>query len=251
MRKVEKEKFAMDILKDENQIYLQSALKRNTPEENEILEESVKSADWSVFAYRNEEKEQKRGEFHPLAAMEIPEIENRRQEFMELGIKAIQDGKVGAVLLAGGQGTRLGLDKPKGTLNIGVTKTRYLFEQLIENLKEVTDVAKAYVPLYIMTSNINHQDTKDFFQEHDYFGYPKEYISFFIQEMVPCCDFSGNAYLESSTQVAMSPNGNGGWFISMKKAGLLEELHQRKVQWLNVFAVDNCLQKIADPVFVT
>ena len=80
-------------------------------------------------------------------------------------------GKVGAVLLAGGQGTRLGLDRPKGTLNIGINRELYLFEQLIRNLTDVTDEAGAYLPLYIMTSNINHDDTKVFFEEHGYFEY--------------------------------------------------------------------------------
>lgn len=92
------------------------------------------------------------------------------------------------MLLAGGQGTRLGLDRPKGTLNIGVNRELYLFEQLFRNLMDVTDEAGAYVPMYIMTSNINHKDTVTFFEEHHYFGYPKDYVKFFIQEMVPACD---------------------------------------------------------------
>lgn len=154
------------------------------------------------------------------------------------------------MLLAGGQGTRLGLDRPKGTLNIGVAKELYLFEQLLRNLMDVTDEAGVYVPLYIMTSNINNADTTAFFEEHDYFGYPKDYVKFFVQEMVPACDYEGRIYMESQTEVAMSPNGNGGWFSSMVNAGLLSDIKERGIEWINVFAVDNCLQRIADPMFV-
>ena len=154
------------------------------------------------------------------------------------------------MLLAGGQGTRLGLDRPKGTLNIGVNRELYLFEQLFRNLMDVTDEAGAYVPMYIMTSNINHKDTVTFFEEHHYFGYPKDYVKFFIQEMVPACDHEGRVYMESDTEVAMSPNGNGGWFKSLINAGLDKDLKYKGVEWLNVFAVDNVLQQIADPVFV-
>mgnify|MGYP000541457166 CR=1 FL=1 len=105
-----------------------------------------------------------RGVFAPLEAVEVEEIARRKDEFLELGIKAIQEGKVGAVLLGGGdRGTRLGLDRPKGTLNIGIHRELFLFQQLIRNLMDVTDEAGAYVPLYIMTSNINHDDTQAFF----------------------------------------------------------------------------------------
>ena len=115
---------------------------------------------------------------------------------------------------------------------------------------DATEEAGAYVPLYIMTSNINDKDTKEFFEEHDYFGYPKEEVRFFVQEMEPACDYEKRVLMESCTEPAMSPNGNGGWFGSMVLAGLLPELQQKGIEWLNVFAVDNCLQRIADPLFI-
>lgn len=241
----------MKIWEDEKQIYIKAAMQRNTPEENEVLKAQLEKMDWS-FLENMETKEtvNKRGVFAPLDAVEVQDIEKRRDEFKEIGIQALKAGKVGAVLLAGGQGTRLGLDRPKGTLNIGVDRELYLFEQLIRNLMDVTDEAGAYVPLYIMTSNINHDDTAAFFEEHSYFGYPKEYVRFFVQEMLPACDYEGRIYMESSTKLAMSPNGNGGWFGSLVNAGLLADIKERGIEWLNVFAVDNCLQRIADPLFV-
>lgn len=241
----------MRIYEKENQCYIRAALDRGTPEEQEALKANLDAIDWSVLDHlAHKDVGNARGVFAPLDAVEVSEIESRKAEFKEVGLKAIRDCKVGAVLLAGGQGTRLGMDKPKGTLNIGLTKELYLFEQLVHNLQDVTDEAGAYVPFYIMTSNINYEDTVSFFEEHDYFGYPKEFVKFFIQDMAPACDYEGRVYVLSNTEVAMSPNGNGGWFSSMVKAGLMDDLREKGVEWLNVFAVDNCLQRIADPLFV-
>ena len=241
----------MKIWEDDNQKYIKAMMEKNTTEQNEKLTKRLEEIDFSVLEHiERKETVNERGVFAPLDAVEVSEIEARGAEFKELGLKAIREGKVGAVLLAGGQGTRLGLDRPKGTLNIGVAKELYLFEQLLRNLMEVTDEAGVYVPLYIMTSNINNADTTAFFEEHDYFGYPKDYVKFFVQEMVPACDYEGRIYMESQTEVAMSPNGNGGWFLSMVNAGLLSDIKERGIEWINVFAVDNCLQRIADPMFV-
>lgn len=241
----------MKIWEDDNQKYIKAMMEKNTTEQNGELTKRLEKIDFSVLEHiERKETVNERGVFAPLDAVEVGEIEARGDEFKETGLKAIREGKVGAVLLAGGQGTRLGLDRPKGTLNIGVTKELYLFEQLLRNLMDVTDEAGVYVPLYIMTSNINNADTTAFFEEHDYFGYPKDYVKFFVQEMVPACDYEGRIYMESQTEVAMSPNGNGGWFSSMVNAGLLSDIKERGIEWINVFAVDNCLQRIADPMFV-
>ena len=224
----------MKIWEDERQCYIRAAMEKNSDAENEALKAQLDAIDWSVLEQiERKETVNERGVFAPLEAVEVEEIARRKDEFLELGIKALQEGKVGAVLLAGGQGTRLGLDRPKGTLNIGIHRELFLFQQLIRNLMDVTDEAGAYVPLYIMTSNINHDDTQAFFEEHGYFGYPKEYVKFFVQEMEPACDYQGRVYMESSTRVAMSPNGNGGWFGSMVNAGLLSDIRSHGIEcWM-------------------
>lgn len=229
-----------------NQKYLSTLIGKEIPKK---LEKQLDEMDWSYLDLIHQ-KEQKRGTFAPLGAMEIPEIEEKKTGFTKVGMDAIRNTKVGAVLLAGGQGTRLGFDKAKGMYNIGVTKELYIFEQLIANLKKVTAAANAWVPLYIMTSDKNDEQTRAFFEEHAYFGYDPAYIRFFVQEMVPAVDFEGNVLIESNDSLAMSPNGNGGWFKSLVKAGLDRDLEEKGVEWLNVFAVDNVLQQIADPVFV-
>ena len=233
-------------INETNQKYLKNLIGKDIPQR---LKDQLNNMDWSCLDML-EQKEQKRGTFAPLGAMEVPEIKAREEEFKAIGLEAIKQCKVAAVLLAGGQGTRLGFDKAKGMYNIGVTKELYIFEQLIRNLQKVVEEAGADIPLYIMTSDKNDADTRAFFAEHDYFGYNKEFVKFFVQEMVPAVDFDGNVLIEAEDSLAMSPNGNGGWFKSMVKAGLDKDMKEKGVEWLDVFAVDNVLQKIADPVFV-
>ena len=229
-----------------NQRYLKPMLEQDIPAK---LENQLETMDWSYIDLIHD-KEQKRGKFSPLGAMELPEINAKKEEFESCGIDAIKNCKVGAILLAGGQGTRLGFDKAKGMYNIGVNKELYIFEQLVANLMKVTEKAGAWVPFYIMTSDKNDAQTRAFFEEHNYFGYNKDYVKFFVQEMVPAVDFDGNVLVEAEDSLAMSPNGNGGWFKSLINAGLDKDLKEKGVEWLNVFAVDHVLQQIADPVFV-
>ena len=236
---------------NDSMYFVKKQLDKLQGDKKTVLENKVNAVDWSVL----EEIDRRatvteRGVFAPLDAVEVDEIEKRQDEFKAVGFEAIRAGKIGAVLLAGGQGTRLGFDQPKGTVNIGITKEIYIFECLMKNLMKVTKEAGALVTLYIMTSVSNYQDTVDFFEAHEYFGYDKSYVLFFVQDMVPAVDYEGRALLAAETELVMAPNGNGGWFSSMVTAGLLDDIHARGIEWINVFAVDNVLQQIADPLFI-
>ena len=150
-------------------------------EQKEALLAQIDATDFSVLSTKEAEveKEVGRGAIMPLSAMELDEIEARREEFTEIGLRAIREGKVGAVLLAGGMGTRLGSDDPKGMYDIGLTKPVYIFERIIYNTMEVVEAAGKWIPFFIMTSDKNHEATVKFFQEHNYFGYDKDSICFF------------------------------------------------------------------------
>ena len=191
-----------------------------------------------------------RGVFSPLGAMQIPEIRAQESAFRESGLAALRDGRVGCVLLAGGMGTRLGSDNPKGMYDIGLTRPVYIFQRLIENLKEVVQEAGRTIPLFVMTSALNHEATVGFLQEKDFFGYDAGAVYFFRQEMAVACDYNGKVFMEEKGRIATSPNGNAGWFTSMLKAGYDKILKDEGITWLNIFAVDNVLQRMADPVFI-
>ncbi len=219
--------------------------------EQEALLLQIEETDMSILEKcKNMEELAKKGVISPLAAMELSEIEANKESFTATGIKAIQDGKVAAVLLAGGMGTRLGSDDPKGMYNIGETKDLYIFECLVNNLMDVVKQTGTWIHFFIMTSDKNNDATIKFLTEHDFFGYKAEYIHFFKQEMAAATDYNGKIYLEEKGKLSTSPNGNGGWFVSMKNADLLEVVKKEGIEWLNIFAVDNVLQRIADPCFV-
>lgn len=220
-------------------------------QEQDALLAQIEATDMSLLeACRHREELEKKGVITPLAAMQLPEIEENREAFTAVGLEAIKGGKLGAVLLAGGMGTRLGSDNPKGMYNVGLTRDLYIFECLVNNLLNVVRQADTWIHLFVMTSDKNHKATVAFLKEHDYFGYRAEYVHFFMQEMAAATDYEGKIYLEEKGRLSTSPNGNGGWFISMKNAGLLELVKREGIEWLNVFAVDNVLQKIADPCFL-
>ena len=219
--------------------------------EKEALLRQIDETDFSVISALGNEKENiKRGVITPLAAMRADEIESRKEIFREEGLAAIRAGKVAAVLLAGGMGTRLGSPDPKGMYDIGISRHVYIFQRLIENMLDVVREAGCFFHLYVMTSEKNDEKTRTFFKEHDYFGYDPAFIAFFCQDNAPTVDFNGKVLMESKGRISTSPNGNGGWMKSLERAGLLQEMHREGVEWLNTFSVDNVLQKICDPVFV-
>ncbi len=241
---------AIEVLEKAGQAHVMKGFDNLSKEKQEAFLEQIENINWSDFELIGGDSNVVRGEFSVPPAIEIPEIESRKAEFEAAGIDAIKKGEVAAVLLAGGMGTRLGFDLPKGCYNVGQTHDLFIFECLINNLMDVVKEAGAFVPLYIMTSEKNDEATQSFFKEHDYFGYNPEYIKFFIQDMACAVDYNGKLLLEEQGRLATSPNGNGGWFASMAKAGLCEDLHSKGIKWINIFAVDNVLQRIADPVFV-
>lgn len=219
-------------------------------EQRQELYQQVMDVDWSFLDSINKVKNNDTSVIEPIGALSIDAINDNFDTYKATGIKAIQDGKLCLLLLAGGQGTRLGHDKPKGCFNMGITREISIFSLLMSHTLKVVNEAQAWIHMYIMTSDINYDDTTSFFKDNNYFGYNPEYIHFFVQELNPATDFDGKVLMNSPSSMALSPNGNGGWFSSMNRAGLLKEVFNSSIEWINVFAVDNVLQGIADPVFL-
>ena len=220
-------------------------------EEKAKLYNQINSLNFNYLQELTKKKQAENANITPIKAMTVEEIASRRAEFEEIGIQSLKNQEVGLLLLAGGMGTRLGSDNPKGMFNIGKTRDVYIFQRIIENAMDNVKKCGKPIPFFIMTSEKNNEATINFFEEHNYFGYDKNYVRFFVQEMAPCVDLEGKVLLEEKNRVATSPNGNGGWFNSLLQNDsarkMLEDLN---IKWLNVFAVDNVLQRIADPVFI-
>lgn len=155
-------------------------------------------------------------EIEPLDYSIKSKLSKEKISFCEgLGKQAILSKQCGLVTLAGGQGTRLGYKGPKGTFELDIVPKKSLFEISCDNLKKIKGNFGVYVPWYIMTSSYNDIDTKNFFENNNYFNYPKEYIKFFKQHQLPLIDISGNLILEETYKIKEASNGNGDVFISM------------------------------------
>ncbi|EQC36381.1 hypothetical protein SDRG_06484 [Saprolegnia diclina VS20] len=174
------------------------------------------------------------------------------------GYEAINRGEVAAMVLAGGQGTRLGFDGPKGMFDIGLLSKKSLFQLFCERLLKLQSNAKQFghlpneptIPLYVMTSEMNHAATTLFFETNTYFGLVPSQVIFFPQGTLPCLTKTGHIMLETPTKVARASDGNGGVFVAMRKHGVLQNMLDRGLKHLHVFSVDNALTKVADPVFI-
>ncbi len=219
-------------------------------DKREILLGEIEKLDFSPLESIGREGERKVGNLTPADALGAEEIAKNRQKYEEVGLSAIKSGKAAAVLLAGGQGSRLGFSGPKGMYKIGIDRDLSIFACQMENIKQVASKAGYNFHLFIMTSTINDACTREFFAEKGYFGYDKSKIHFFVQDLTPACDFDGKVLLSEKHLPALVPNGNGGWYVSLMKSSSGEIISKEGIEWLNVYGVDNVLQRICDPVFL-
>jgi len=180
-----------------------------------------------------------------------------RKRWEKIGYEKIAQGKTGVLLLAGGQGTRLGTTLPKGMYKIGLQSQKSLFQLQAERLKKVQQLAKEVtncekepvIPWYIMTSESTQNTTISYFKENNYFGLNPQNIFFFEQDMIPCITPEGKILMESAHKVARSPNGNGGVYSGLLRSGALADMEKRGTEMILMYGVDNILIKMADPVF--
>lgn len=168
----------------------------------------------------------------------------------DLGLSAIKRGEVCAFLVAGGQGSRLGFEGPKGAYDIGLPSHKSLFQLQAERLKHIGDRAGVSIPWYIMTSPLNHADTMSHFKEHGYFGLDPADIRFFPQGTLPSVDEEGRILLAARDHISANPDGSGGCFRAFKESGLLDDVQQRGIRYVFFYGVDNALVRVCDPYFI-
>jgi UDP-N-acetylglucosamine/UDP-N-acetylgalactosamine diphosphorylase len=167
------------------------------------------------------------------------------------GEAALRQGEVAALVVAGGQGSRLGFEHPKGMYAIGPVSNKTLFQIHAEKVLALIRCHGKPIPFLIMTSPATHDETVAFFQEHRYFGLPREEVVFFTQGTMPALDLAtGKLLLEKPGRLFTSPNGHGGTLLALAEQGLLDQLKNRGIRHLFYFQVDNPLVKVADPVFL-
>lgn len=167
------------------------------------------------------------------------------------GDEALSRGEVGAIIVAGGQGTRLGFDQPKGMFPIGPVSNRTLFQMFADRLMAIRDRYQVSVPLYVMTSDATDQATRHYFESNEYFGLPPQDVQIFKQGTMPAVDAnSGKVLLEAKGSIALSPDGHGGTVAALKRSGCLDDAQQRGIKHLSYIQVDNPLSALCDPVLI-
>ncbi len=183
----------------------------------------------------------------------IPVVDPARpdaQEALAVGEQALRDGRVGLFLVAGGQGTRLGFDGPKGSYPIGGLTGKTLFQYHAEKIINLQRHYDCVLPWYIMVSQANGPATQSFFETNEYFGLNSDDVYFITQHMVPCVDDQGKFMLEDRDHLAMNPNGHGGCIQAMVEHKVLDDARNRGIDTLCYFQVDNWAVKVADPYFI-
>jgi UDP-N-acetylglucosamine/UDP-N-acetylgalactosamine diphosphorylase len=166
------------------------------------------------------------------------------------GMELLRAGRVGFVVVAGGQASRLGFEGPKGAFPIGPVSGRTLFEIHARRLQAVARRFDVPTPWYVMTSPANEAQTRAFFEEHDHFGLPAADVFFFSQAMHPALDFEGKILMRSEGRLFLAPDGHGGCLAAMARHGVLEDARGRGIEHFSYFQVDNPLARPADPLFL-
>ena len=187
----------------------------------------------------------------PIEYLDKYKLNDNYKNFEEAGRKAIAAGKLAAVTMAGGQGTRLGHSGPKGTYDIGLDSHKSLFELLSDNLKQEGKKYGVVIPWFIMTSKENNAATVEHFAKNNFFGYEKDKnIFFFNQGQLPMIDTNGKILKGEDGQVKLAANGHGGIFEALVKNNMTDKMKELGVEWVFIGGVDNCLAKMVDPVLM-
>lgn len=166
------------------------------------------------------------------------------------GEELLREGRVGVMVVAGGQATRLGYPGPKGAFPLGPVSERSLFEIHAQKLRRLRDRSGVAIPWYVMTSQATDEATRSFLAEHDHFGLPPQDVFFLVQRMVPSFDFEGKLMLERPDRIFENPDGHGGALTALLSSGALDDMQTRGIDTLFYFQVDNPLLRIGDPVFL-
>ena len=185
--------------------------------------------------------------------IKIPRTEHEilhQREARKIGEQCIRDGKTACFVVAGGQGTRLGFEGPKGAYSIGPISANSIFQFHAEKILKAQQKYNVQLMWYIMTSKPLHKQTIDFFEDNKYFGMNKDQVRFFSQRMFPVIDKDGRFLMSSKHEISKSPDGHGGALFALRESGVIREMMKKGIEYISYFQVDNLIVNILDPVFI-
>jgi len=191
--------------------------------------------------------------FEPAPYIPVPATDAEMKEYQEArdaGINQVRSGKTAAFVVAGGQGSRLGYDGPKGKFPVGPVSGKTLFQIHAEKIVKYSRKYGVAIPFLIMTSRANHDETEAFFRENGHFGLGPENVFIFPQNMIPSLDTKGKLIMETEKNVFKNPDGHGGSLTALYTSGVIGEMKKRGIETISYFQVDNPLVKVIDPVFI-
>lgn len=249
---MDKEQEIIGLLKTYNQEHIINLLHKLENNEKQDLIKQIEQIDFHQISelYENTKKELEINEnkIEKINYIDKQKLNSKELEELEnIGDEVLKHGEYAVVTMAGGQGTRLGHTGPKGTFKLDVYgKGKYLFEILVDNLKEANEKYQKVIPWYIMTSKENYEETKNFLNKHHYFGYPQKSVTLFIQGDLPLVDTEGKLLIGKDKKIKEASNGNGGVFYSLRESGILADMKNRNVKWIFIGSVDNAILKMAD-----
>lgn len=243
------------ILEREGQEHILRAYERADEQGKERLKKQVETIDWAEMRKCYDLTKQKKDftniKLEPIMATDAASLSDEEiEKISKIGEEEIKKGKYAVVMMAGGQGTRLGHTGPKGTYDFGLKSHKTIFEVFADKFKEVRKSLGVSVPWYIMTSRENHKDTVDFFEKNNYFDYKEGVKKFFVQKELPMLDESGKLILDENDQIKEAANGHGGVYQALVENGVLEEMQNAGIEWIFICGVDNVLAKLVDPILL-
>ena len=246
---------AKAILKKYNQEHLLNGYEKLEEKKQKQLLNQIMNIDFELIKslYDNTKKENltNNDKIEPMEYLDKYKLNDKYKYYENIGKQAIKEGKLAAVTMAGGQGTRLGHTGPKGTYDIGLDSHKSLFELLCDYLKEEGKKYGVTIPWFIMTSRENNKETVEFFEKNKFFGYQKDKnIFFFIQGELPMVDTEGKILIGEDGLIKQAADGHGGIYESLVKNGMTEKMKQLGIEWVFIGGVDNCLVKMVDPVLM-
>lgn len=243
------------ILKKYKQEHLLNGFEKLDERKQKRLLEQIKNIDFDLISklYEDTKKEIKneQDKITPMDYLDKYKLKDKYKYYEAIGKKAIKEGKLAVVTMAGGQGTRLGHNGPKGTFDIGLESHKSLFELLSEGIKEEAKKYGVTIPWFIMTSRENNEETIKFFEKNKCFGYQKDKnLFFFKQGELPMVDTEGKILIGEDGLIKEAADGHGGIYESLVKRGMTEKMKQMGIEWVFIGGVDNCLVKMVDPVLM-